>query len=51
MSEDMAPPVLPTLAFKLPIFLLGVAIGMAVFWVALLWVPAAMRQVASAVGG
>ena len=32
---------LPTFIYKIPFLILGVAIGMAIVWVALQWVPAA----------
>ncbi len=31
----------PTLIYKIPFLILGIAIGMAAVWVALQWVPAA----------
>ena len=40
MSENEEP-IIPTLIIKLPFFILGVALGMSVVWVALQWVPAA----------
>jgi hypothetical protein len=50
MSED-SEPIVATLILKLPFFVLGTAIGMAIVWVALLWVPGAMTQAAVALGG
>ena len=42
MSND-AEPIIPTLILKIPFFVLGVAIGMAIVWVAFQWVPGAMQ--------
>ena len=50
MSDDLEP-VLPTLAFKLPFFVLGVVLGMVIVWIALLWVPGVLRQAAGVFGG
>ena len=50
MTDD-AEPIVATLAVKLPFFILGVAIGMAVVWVAFQWIPGAMNQAAATLGG
>ena len=43
-------PVGNTLLFKLPFFVLGVAIGMGVVWVALQWVPKVALPILQAAG-
>jgi hypothetical protein len=50
MTDD-SEAIVSTLVLKLPFFVLGVAIGMAIVWAALLWVPGAVRQAALALGG
>lgn len=50
MTDD-SEPIVSTLVLKLPFFILGVAIGMAIVWVAILWVPGAMMQASLALGG
>ena len=39
--------VLPEVVFKLSFFFLGVAAGMFIFWIALMWVPGAVQQALS----
>lgn len=51
MVEHDPEAILPTLAVKLPFFIIGVAIGMGVVWVALQWVPGALAQALASVGG
>jgi hypothetical protein len=51
MSDDNnVEPIVETLIVKLPFFVIGVAIGMAIVWVALQWVPSATQQALQAVG-
>ena len=40
--SDEEEPIVGTLILKLPFLVLGVAIGMAVVWVAFKWVPGAL---------
>lgn len=40
MSQEVEP-IGETLIVKLPFFIIGVALGMLIFWVALQWVPSA----------
>ena len=50
MSDDIdAEPILGTLILKIPFFVLGVAMGMAVVWVALMWVPDAAEPILRAI--
>jgi hypothetical protein len=49
MNDD-SEPIVATLALKFPFFVLGVAIGMAIVWIALQWIPGALYQ-AVRVGG
>lgn len=51
ISSDDLEPLIPTLTQKLPFFILGIAIGMAVVWIAFLWIPGAMSQAVSALSG
>ncbi len=39
----------PTLLVKIPFFLLGVALGMVIVWVAFQWVPVTMSQAMTAI--
>lgn len=41
--SDESDSIASTFKYKIPFFVLGVAIGMLVVWVALQWVPAAMQ--------
>jgi len=49
--SDEPEPIVGTLILKLPMFVFGVAIGMAVVWVAFKWVPGAMRDALAIVAG
>jgi hypothetical protein len=49
MSDE--PEIVGSLIVKLPIFVFGVALGMAVVWVAFQWVPGAMRDALATVAG
>lgn len=50
MNDD-SEPIVSTLALKFPFFVLGVAIGMAIVWIALQWVPYALFQAIQVSGG
>jgi hypothetical protein len=50
MSEEDNYPIMGTLLFKLPFLILGIAIGMAVVWVGLQWVPAVAAPILRAAG-
>jgi hypothetical protein len=50
MSNEVEP-VFETLVFKLPFLILGIAIGMAVVWVALQWVPAVAGPIFRGIAG
>ena len=43
-DEREEEPIVATLLWKLPFFILGVALGMAIVWVALQWVPGALQN-------
>lgn len=49
MNDD-SEPIVSTLVLKLPFFVLGVAIGMAIVWIALQWVPGALYQAVRVAG-
>lgn len=48
-DDNVEEPILGTLILKMPFFVLGVAIGMAVVWVALMWVPGVAEPILRAI--
>jgi hypothetical protein len=50
MPDDNAEePIVGTLILKVPFFVIGVAMGMAVVWLALMWVPDAAEPILRAI--
>jgi hypothetical protein len=43
-------PIVETLILKVPFFIVGVLVGMAIVWIALQWVPGAAQQALNNIG-
>ena len=48
-DENAEEPIVRTLILKVPFFVLGVAIGMAIVWLALIWVPVVAEPILRAI--